>query len=108
VQPDLFAFRMEQPGPVREWSEIRAIELAVEVLSTSTARFDRVVKRRFFQDVGVPEYWIVDLDARVVERWRPGDARPEICTATLEWRAGESAPPVTVDLVAMFRAALGE
>ena len=26
---------------------------------------------------GVPEYWIVDIDGRVVERWRPGDSRPE-------------------------------
>jgi len=25
----------------------------------------------------VPDYWIVDLDARLFERWTPGDERPE-------------------------------
>jgi len=108
VQPDLFAFRADAPGPVREWSEIRSLELAIEALSPSTARFDRVVKRRFFQAVEVPEYWIVDLDARVVERWHPGDERPEICTGLLEWTPQGATAPIVVDLPAMFRAALGE
>jgi Uma2 family endonuclease len=50
---------------------VKALLLAVEVLSPSSAHFDRVRKRRFFQRVGVPEYWIVDVDARLIERWRP-------------------------------------
>ena len=31
------------------------------------------------------EYWIVDLDARLIERWHPDDARPEIRDETLAW-----------------------
>jgi Uma2 family endonuclease len=48
------------------------------VLSPSTARTDRVKKRDYFMRNDVGEYWIVDLDARVVERWRHGDTRPDI------------------------------
>jgi len=51
--------------------------LVIEILSPSTARYDRVEKRPVYLGHGV-EYWIVDLDARVIERWMPDDARPEI------------------------------
>lgn len=86
VQPDLFVLAPRADGaPVRDWRDVEGLRLAVEVLSPGTARYDRTVKRRFFQRVGVPEYWVVDLDARVVERWRPHDERPEIVSGTLVW-----------------------
>src|SRR5215510_7910468 len=78
VQPDLFVVPLVDGRRPRRWSDISHLLLAVEVLSPSTARADRTVKRRLFQRVGVPEYWIVDVEARLVERWRPGDSRPEI------------------------------
>jgi Uma2 family endonuclease len=74
----------------------------VEVASPSTARYDRGLKRRFYQRAGVPEYWIVDLDARIVERWRPGDARPEVLDGVLSWQPGPEAPALTIDLAAFF------
>jgi len=40
----------------------------VEILSPTTAHHDRFVIRRRFQRTGIPEYWIVGLDARAVER----------------------------------------
>jgi Uma2 family endonuclease len=105
VQPDLFVFRAK--GGMRpEWSDIRELELAIEVLSPSTARYDRVVKRRLFQEVGVPEYWIVDLDARVVERWRPDDERPEICAEALSWHPAGAPAAIALDLPELFRRAL--
>jgi Uma2 family endonuclease len=57
----------------------------VEVLSPGTAARDRGVKRRLYLEAGVEEYWIVDLDARLVERWRAGDERPEIVEGELAW-----------------------
>jgi len=109
VQPDVF---VAPPGPsgrrVREWSEIRGLLLAVEVLSPSTARADRQAKRRLYQEEGVPEYWIVDLDARVVERWRSGDERPEIVAATLTWQPDTSAAPLQLDLAVFFHEVLEE
>ncbi len=90
---------MAMPAQPVEWT----LELAVEVLSTSTARYDRVTKWRVYQEQGVPEYWIVDLDARMVERWRPGDERPEVLTGRLTWRPVEGWEELAIDLVTLFR-----
>lgn len=37
--------------------------LAVEILSTGTRRVDRVLKFSEYAEAGIPQYWIVDLDA---------------------------------------------
>ena len=55
------------------------------------------MKRRRYQRAGIPEYWIVDPDARVVERWRPSDERPEVASEILEWRPVADAPPLLLD-----------
>ena len=51
-------------------AETRAVpDIAVEVLSPSTATIDRGRKMRIFAQYGVPEYWIVDtLEASVGSR----------------------------------------
>jgi hypothetical protein len=56
----------------------------------------------------VPEYWIVDLDARLFERWRAGDERPEIVTQLLEWHPAEVTEPFRIDLPRYFAEVLGE
>lgn len=101
-QPDVFVAPLVAGRIPREWTDISTLLLVVEVLSPSTARADRHVKRRVFQDEGIPEYWIVDADARLIERWRPGDDRPEHCTGTIEWRTGSHGPSLTIDLDAYF------
>jgi Uma2 family endonuclease len=108
VQPDIFVF--ELPGGKRpdRWKEIRDILLAVEVLSPSTARADRQVKRLRYQRYGIPEYWIVDLDARLVERWTPEDQRPEVLHEALSWQPTSRGPALTLDLPALFRELLGD
>ena len=104
VQPDLFVTSKRR---VRTWADAQPLRLAVEVLSPSTARADRFVKRRRFQRAGV-EYWIVDLDARLVERWRPGDERPEVLEERLLWQAEGAPVPLLVDLAEFFREVEGE
>jgi Uma2 family endonuclease len=108
LQPDLLVAPLVEGRRPRSWREIRTLLLAVEVLSPSTARADRQVKRRRYQRNGVPEYWIVDLDARLVERWRPADERPEILAERLEWRASPEAPPLEIDLAECFSEILDE
>ena len=85
VQPDLFVVRRTTGQPLKRWADVGVPLLAIEILSPTTAPRDRAAKRRIYQRASVAEYWIVDLDARLVERWRPEDNRPEIVDEVLEW-----------------------
>lgn len=104
VQPDIFVC----PPAAKDWTDVRSLVLAVEILSPSTERYDRGRKRRYFSRVGVPEYWIVDCDQRVVERWRPGAATPELVGTTLEWRPEGATRAFVLDVIAFFGAVHAE
>jgi Uma2 family endonuclease len=107
AQPDLFVVPgLHGPAP-RSWADVPRPILVVEVLSPSTARYDRQVKRRWFQRAGIPEYWIVDHDARLVERWRPAESRPEVLAELLEWQPPGAAGTLSIDLPALFENVLG-
>jgi len=93
-------------GRSRNWSDVKSLLLAVEILSPSTARADRHRKRIIYQSQRVPEYWIVDGDARLIERWRPDDERPEILAESLVWRPRDDVVAVTIDLPTFFAMAL--
>ena len=68
VQPDVVFFRAERVGLLDPRAVTRAVpDIAVEVLSPSTAATDRGRKMRMFARYGVPEYWIVDPVGRQVE-----------------------------------------
>jgi Uma2 family endonuclease len=108
VQPDLFVVRKPANVRLARWSDVGVPVLAIEVLSPSTAARDRGAKRRIYQRAGVAEYWIVDLDARLVERWRPGDERPEIVTEILRWEPVTGMTPVAIDLPQIFSGILGD
>jgi len=43
-------------------------DLVVEIVSPSSQRYDRVKKLRWYAELGVPEYWLIDPTARTVER----------------------------------------
>ena len=86
VQPDLFVVRRTPGQRLTRWADVGIPLLAVEVLSPGTAPRDRGAKRKIYQRAGVSEYWIVDLEVRLIERWRPDDRRPEIADETLAWR----------------------
>jgi Uma2 family endonuclease len=102
VQPDVFVFERSKGRRPARWKDVQALLLAVEVLSPSTARYDRQVKRVRYQRQGIPEYWIVDLDSRLVERWRPADERPEILHDSIEWVPDPTKPGLIIDLAAFF------
>jgi Uma2 family endonuclease len=106
LQPDVFVFPSASGRRPRTWRDAGRLLLVAEVLSPSSARADRTNKRDIFQDERVPEYWIVDPDARVIERWRPDDERPEILSRTIEWQPTPAIHPLSIDLPAFFAEAL--
>ena len=109
VQPDLFVVPADADGRTgREWTDVHALLLAVEVLSPSTARYDRTLKRRYYQRSMVGEYWVVDANSHLVERWRPDDERPEVITESLVWQPTGASDALVIDLMALFNDALGD
>lgn len=104
--PDLFVIAGNPRREIRKWSDVKRALLVVEVLSPSTARYDRGLKRHFYQRAPVDEYWIVDVDARVIERWRASDERPEILDVSLQWRPAGASVPFTLDLPDYFAAVM--
>jgi len=67
LQPDLVFISAERVGIVQENFVAGAPDLAVEVLSQSTAAHDRVTKLPIYAEAGVPEVWLIDSQAKTVE-----------------------------------------
>jgi Uma2 family endonuclease len=101
VQPDVFVVGDRAYG---EWVDVEKLRLAVEVVSPSSTRADRVVKRRTYQRHGVDTYWVVDADAELVEVWHPEDDRPAIVTDVLTWRWDDQSPELKISLAELFAA----
>jgi Uma2 family endonuclease len=106
VQPDLYVVPLVDGRRPRTDEERGHPLLFVEILSPSTARFDRVVKRDRYQRAGI-EYWIVDLDSRLIERWLPGDERPSIHAERVEWQPAGFDASFVIELEPFFAEVLG-
>ena len=96
VQPDLLVVVPDEI--TTDWRTCKTLRLVVEVLSPSSVRGDRLVKRRAYQENGVATYWVVDAARRVVEVWHPGDEVPELVTDELRWRVSPDAPECSIPL----------
>jgi len=102
TQPDLFVVSPEEGRRMqRDGLPSFALLLTIEVLSPGSSRHDRVRKRPLYQR-HVPEYWIVDLDARIIERWKTGEDRPEIIDASLAWQPAGATSPFVLDVARYF------
>jgi Uma2 family endonuclease len=119
VDLDLQLVPTDQPGTVRrpdlvvvervaldrvrhEGGVLRASEavLVIEILSPSSLRTDRIVKRGEYEDAGIPHYWIIDLDdppSLVACHLAPGFGYQEAPAVTGTFVADEPFP-VRVDL----------
>jgi Uma2 family endonuclease len=102
VQPDVFVV---DPAEARtlDWTRMRTLLLAVEVLSPSSARADRFPKRRLYQERRVPTYWVVDPDARLVEVWTPEATFPTVETERVAWHPAGATEPLEMRLEELFR-----
>jgi Uma2 family endonuclease len=108
MQPDLFVIALPD-GRRPEYPYVLGdLLLTIEVVSPGSRRADHHIRRRAYLDAGVPVYWIVDPEARHVERWRPGDERPELLADEIEWLAPGFDQPLVISLPELFRAAIGD
>ena len=102
VQPDVFVVPLEEARTL-DWNRMRRVLLVAEVVSPSSARADRFVKRRRYQETGVPVYWIVDPEARQVEVWTPGAEFPHLERERVTWHPAGAARAFELELERLFR-----
>ena len=100
VQPDVFV--VEPTQVTSTWRDVTRLALAIEVLSPSNTRAEKVVKRGTYQRHAVGTYWVVDAAAQLVEVWHPTDHRPEMVTEVLAWRLGDDSPELRIPLADLF------
>jgi Uma2 family endonuclease len=108
VQPDVCVIPLVNGKPASRFEEAGRLLLVIEVLSPSTRRHDRFTKRRKYLEQGVEEYWLVDLNDRSVERWRPGVEFPETVRETIRWQVAGGAEPSSIDLPTFFASVHGD
>jgi Uma2 family endonuclease len=68
VMPDVQFYRRGNEPWGDEGVERGRPDLAIEIISPSSIRYDRVVKLGYYATLGVPEYWIVDVQSGTLER----------------------------------------
>lgn len=105
LRPDLLFV----PNAARAGITTRGVErapgLVVEILSPSSGSIDRVKKPRRYRDFGVPEYWVVDPEERVVWVWRfaVGAADAERVADRVVWRPQGAATELVLKTEELFR-----
>lgn len=67
VQPDILYISGEQKDIIKETRIDGAPLLAVEILSESSRRKDRLRKRQIYQEAGIQHYWLVDPYEKTME-----------------------------------------
>ena len=109
VQPDIM-FVSNESLHIIKWGHYvqGAPDLVVEVLSPSTERFDRTIKRERYANFGVREYWIADIVGRTVEVNASSGDKFEVVGVYGEGDTFESPllPGLTVDISDVFENAM--
>jgi Uma2 family endonuclease len=102
VQPDIYVVSADDTPLVR-WEQVSRLLLAVEILSPSTARYDRFTKRRLYQEIGADEYWLVDADGGAFEIWTAEAQFPRVESGTVTWTAPDASSPLVLDVKILLR-----
>jgi Uma2 family endonuclease len=106
VQPDVFVVRLvdgELPPYPFAMSDLL---LAVEVPSPSDPLYDYQTKRSLYVTNAIPEYWVLNGEARNLSRW-VGAADPgEVLSARVEWQPAGIQEPFVLDLPRFFDEAI--
>jgi Uma2 family endonuclease len=89
VEPDVLYVSKDNAHRLQERYVEGAPDLAVEVLSPSSARIDRVEKLHLYEKHGVREYWLVDPAADTLEVYRLTAGGRLALEVTLAYAAGD-------------------
>jgi Uma2 family endonuclease len=102
-QPDLMVVLWDRERVLGSARLESAPSLAIEIISPSSATKDRVTKRNLYARYGVPEYWLVDPDAKTVIIFSdPQDGHYQVEKRTSEVAISATIPALSADLKALF------
>ena len=67
TQPDVLVLLKEHLDRLQEKRILGVPDLVVEIISPSSATYDRLVKHTIYEQAGVPEYWLVKPRSQSIE-----------------------------------------
>lgn len=101
-EPDVYVVPLIDGRRMRGTETVTRLTLAAEVLSSSSARHDRITKRVFFQKHGLPEYWVIDGETEAFEIWHPADERALLADEEVRWQPDGAPEPLVIDVKQFF------
>lgn len=108
-QPDLVVVLRDRERVLGSTRLESAPSLAIEIISPSSATRDRVTKRNLYARYGVPEYWLVDPDAKTVTIFSdPRNGRYQAEQTVSEAGVFVTIPGLRVDLAPIFAPMFGD
>jgi Uma2 family endonuclease len=105
LEPDVAVYA-EPSQSKRTWRDVTAPLLVVEILSASTRARDRFRKRPAYLEHGVREVWLINTDARTVERWFAGRDFPEPILDSFSWHPDTKYAALSITAADVFGAAM--
>ena len=100
-QPDITV--VCDPSKITEKGCVGAPDLIVEILSSSTARHDKITKFREYLRAGVKEYWIVNPEEKLVTAYRLKDGEYVADVYGDDSAPAQVLPGCEIDLAKVFR-----
>ena len=106
MQPDVIYISRERLDIIRDGFIFGVPDLLVEILSDSTGRRDKIIKKKQYEHFGVKEYWLADPQYRTVDQFVLREGRYELAATLSESDTLVSAtvPCLTIDLSVIFPA----
>jgi Uma2 family endonuclease len=105
VQPDVFVVRVTDGRRPQYPYDLSDLLLAVEIASPSNPLLDYQIKRDLYLRSDVAEYWVMNVDALNVSRWRGRSDPGELLSEGMEWHPPGMPHPFSLDLREFFDSA---
>ena len=102
VQPDVFVFRRRDKEAFDSPFDFSDLLLVIEVVSPSGSSYDYQVKRRLYLGSGIPEYWVVNPDARNISRWVGADDPGQVLSEKIAWHPDGMTSELVIDINELF------
>lgn len=106
VQPDVFVVRLVDAKLPPYPFAMADLLLAVEVPSPNDPMYDYQTKRALYVANGIPEYWVLNGEARNLSRWRGAADPGEVLSSRVEWQPAGMSEPFVLDLPRFFDEAI--